>query len=221
MFAGKFRNKTFILIVLITVFVITLLTLFLVFVNPFGTLMLFSQSERKTEISLPENLVYTFDKLNLDNYELYDEFYVTGLDNEGKKCDFLRSYYLNSYTGEEIVKSQRADNGQFEKGYYKGNYCRCTYYKNGKMMLTGKKIGKVYTFDKGKLKNVSLQSSYDGVLGKVYIITYYDSYGKRIAVKTFPSLMTGNLELKKNLYEKYYNSLMLPISEKRFNKLIF
>ena len=219
MIGRKHLNKTVLIFIAAVLTVVVLVVLLLMFVNPVGILAAASASERKTEISFPENLAYTFDELKTENYELYDEFYVTGRDEKGKKCDFLRSYYLNSYTGEEIISSHRVDNGQFEKGYYVGDYCRCTYFRNGEMKLTGKKIGKVYTFLKGKLKNVSELSSYDGIFGNVYVITYYNSDGKRLAVKTFPSSASGNKTLKKTLYEKYYNSLMFPISEKRFNKL--
>ena len=177
---------------------------FISFYNPITALFALLNSEQKTEILLPENLIYDFSEIDFRNYVLSDTIEVVSNDENNKNYVSVRNYYDN----------------KFVKGYYLSQNCRCAYFNDKTMRLTGKKIGKVYSFKNKELQYVSEYKTYDSMFGSVYVTTFYGSDSKRIAVKTEPSSMSGNTKAKRIFCKKYYNRFFVPISERRFLKKI-
>lgn len=190
------------------------------FYNPITALFALLNSEYKTEILLPENLIYDFSEVDFENYVLSDTIEVVSSDENNKNYISVRDYYDNKYTDEKIIKVTRKDNGKFIKGYYLSQNCRCAFFNDKTMRLTGKKNGKVYSFKNKELQYVSEYKTYDSMFGSVYVTTFFGPDSKRIAIKTEPSSMSGNTKAKKTFYKKYYNSFFVTISERGFLKRI-
>lgn len=193
---------------------------FISFYNPITALFALLNSEQKTEILLPEHLIYDFSEIDFRNYVLSDTIEVVSSDENNKNYVSVRNYYDNKYTDEKVIKVTRKDNGKFVKGYYLSQNCRCVYFNDKTMRLTGKKNGKVYSFKNKELQYVSEYKTYDSMFGSVYVTTFYGPDSKRIAIKTEPSSMSGNTKAKKIFCKKYYNRFFVPISERRFLKKI-
>lgn len=177
-------------------------------------------SNGATQIDCPKNAVYDFSDFDMNLYEEYDVLETQHREKSGEEYSVQRRYYQNEKTGEKLIGVYRKDNGKFLKGCYFSDNLKSVYYSDNTAKIYGEKFGKIYCFDNSRLKYVSEMSVCKKLYSSVYVITYFDKYGNRTAVETRNAYHNGNVKAVKFLYERYYNGNFLPVSKKRFEKLI-
>ena len=127
---------------------------------------------------------------------------------------------MNEKTGEKLIKISRKSDGKFVKGYYFSTYCSCVYYENKTMKLFGGQTGKVYCFKNSELKYAREIRVCERLYSSVYVITYFDKDGRRIALETQTAYLNGNVKAVKFLYNRHYDRNFLPIGQKKFEKIL-
>lgn len=177
-------------------------------------------SKKTTVIDLPENLKYDFCEYDSGNFVKNDEVDVDHVCETGEKITTKREYFSNEKTGEKLVKISNKSDGKFIKGYCFSNKFGCVYYPDGTMKLFGEKTGKVYCFKNSELKYISEISVCKRLYSSVYVITYYNSGARRIAVETQTAYDNGNVRAVRFLYDRHYDKNFIPISRKKFEKLL-
>lgn len=177
-------------------------------------------SKKTADILLPDGICYFFGQLDFSHFKEYDNIEVMSSDKNGEKFLSVRTYFENSVTNEKITKVERKDTGCFVKGFYISKSCSCTYYDDGTMKLSGKNIGKVYVFHNGKCKYLYETETCKMDSFKIYVTTYFDSNGKRIAVETKIAGLLKEKKIKTLIYNRRFTASFFPIGQERFEKIL-
>ncbi|MBQ7579784.1 MAG: hypothetical protein IJU39_00580 [Clostridia bacterium] len=177
-------------------------------------------SEKESAVDLPEELKFHFSDFDLKSFEKVDEIVLNGENSSGEKTQLVREYYQNAGTGEELIRISRKNDEKFIKGYCFSPLCNCVFYSDNTMKLFGDEAGEIYCFSDSRLKYFSRISVCKRLFSSVYVITYFDGNGERIAIESRVAYLNGNVKALSFLYDRHYGKNLLPLSRKKFDSLL-
>lgn len=177
-------------------------------------------SDKESSVDLPENIKFKLSDFDLKSFEKVDEIVVNGENDSGEKTQFVREYFQNAATGEELIRISRKNDEKFIKGYCFSPLCNCVFYSDNTMKLFGDETGEIYCFADSRLKYFSRIRTCKRLFSSVYVITYFDGNGERIALESRVAYLNGNVKALGFLYNRHYGKNLLPLSRKKFDSLL-